>query len=452
MSTREEKLGTMKMGRLMLSMGLPTLAAQLVNLLYNIVDRIYIGHLPGAGTLALTGVGLCTPIIIIISALAAFVGSGGAPQAAIALGKGDREKAERILGNGFVTLLAISVFSMVLFYSIRKPFLFFIGASEETWPYSNAYICCYLIGTVFVQLTLGMNPFITSQGRSTSTMLCVITGAVLNIILDPVFMFVFKLGVRGAAIATVISQAASCSMSISTLFSKKSTLRLKLERMRPDFKIIRQTASLGVSPFLMQGTESFISIVLSSTLFRYGGDIAVGSLTILQSCMQFLTVPVNGFAGGITPIMAYNFGARKNDRVKQAYRRLFLIAFTYVAIIVTTIEIRPSMFARIFTDDPDMVALISRVLPIFVAGMYCFPMQMASQMAFIATNRPVTSILISLLRKVILLMPLALILPHFVGVNGVYIAEPIADSVAAIICGILFLSMINRILEKGPKN
>jgi len=452
LATKEERLGTQKMGTLMLQMGLPTMAAQLVNLLYNIIDRVYIGHLPGIGTNALTGVGVTMPIIMIISALAAFVGSGGAPQAAIALGKGDREKAERILGNGVVTLLVISVFSMVLFYLVRKPFIFFIGASEETWPYADDYICHYLIGTVFVQLTLGLNAFITSQGRSTSTMLCVVVGAVLNIILDPVFMFALDMGVKGAAIATVISQAASAAMTLTTLTSEKSTLRIRLSRMKPDFKIIRQTASLGVSPFIMMATESLISIIMSSNLAKYGGDLYVGSLTILQSCMQFLTIPVNGFSSGIIPIMSYNFGARNNDRVRQAYRRLFLATFTYVFLIVTLIQIRPSMFARIFTDNPDMVALIGRVLPIFVVGMYVFPIQMTSQMAFISTNRPVTSLLIAVLRKIVLLIPLALILPRFLGVNGIYIAEPIADATAAIVCGILFLCMIRGILEKGPKN
>lgn len=441
----DARLGTEPIWRLMLQMGIPGLIAQLINLMYNLVDRMYIGHIPDVGQLALTGVGLTLPALQIISAFSALVGNGGAPLAAIALGRGDRERAERILGGGFVTLIAFSVALTALFLGIRKPFLYMVGASDATYPFANDYMVIYLMGTLFVQMTLGMNPFITCQGKSRIAMMSIIIGAAINIALDPLFIFVFDMGVKGAALATVISQAASAVWIVSFLCRKDTSLRIRRDRMKPDLRIILGVFALGVSPFIMNSTESLISIVLSSGLSRYGGDLYVGSLTILQSVMQLISIPLGGFTGGVAPIMSYNYGAGRPDRVKGTFVRLLAIGFSYSALIALSAMLFPRFFAQLFTSNADLIALVGRVLPIFIAGMLIFGVQNVCQTAFMSLGQAKRSLLIALLRKVVLLAPLAAILPAITNnVMSIYWAEPISDITSATTCLIVFLIFVKQ--------
>ncbi|MGN0802742.1 MAG: MATE family efflux transporter [Candidatus Faecivicinus sp.] len=442
----DTQLGTESIWRLILRMGIPGLVAQLINLLYNLVDRMYIGHIPEVGQLALTGVGLTLPALQIISAFSSLVGNGGAPLAAIALGKGDRERAERILGNGLVVLLCFSAALTALFLGIRRPFLYMVGASDATYPYANDYIVIYLAGTVFVQLTLGLNPFITAQGQSRVAMLSILIGAAINIALDPLFIFALNMGVRGAALATVLSQAASAAWITWFLCRRDTSLRIRRDRLRPRAAIIAGVAALGVSPFIMSSTESLISIVLSSGLSRYGGDLYVGSLTILQSVMQLISIPMGGFTGGVAPIMSYNYGAGRPDRVRAAFLRLLAIGFSYSFLIALAAMVVPTAFARIFTSNADLIALVGRVLPIFIAGMLIFGVQNVCQTAFMALGQAKRSLLIALLRKVILLAPLAAVLPAITqNVMSIYWAEPIADVLSATTC----LTVFGLFVRKG---
>lgn len=449
MAQSEEKLGTEKIGKLILSMGIPTLIAQVINLIYNIVDRMYIGHLVGPE--ALTGVGLTLPVIMLISAFSAFVGAGGAPLAAIAMGQGDKKRAETILSNAVTMLVAFTVILMAVFFLIEKPFLYLIGASDVTYPYAGAYLRIYLLGTLFVQLVIGLNPFITAQGQSRTAMLSVLIGAVLNIALDPVFIFVFHMGVRGAALATIISQFASALWTMRFLLSGKTSLRIQAKYLKPQWRVIGSVAALGVSPFIMQSTESLISVVLSSGLQKYGGDIYVGSLTILQSVMQLINTPISGFTQGVQPILSYNYGAGNIGRVRDTYKRIIIITTTASFVITLSAMLFPGMFARIFTDDPQLTAVVKKVMPIFVAGMLIFGVQMGCQTTFMGLGQAKISLFMALLRKVFLLVPFAIIFPMVTqNVLSIYFAECSADAIAAVICGIVFLCNIRKILEQGP--
>lgn len=444
----EEQMGKAPILPLMVELGLPTLVAQLINILYNMVDRIYIGHIPEVGTNALTGVGVTLPIITIISAFSALSGAGGAPLAAIALGKNDREKAERIMGNVVTMLLFFSIILVVGLYIFKVPLLYAFGASDATCPYGDAYLSIYLIGTLFVQITLGLNMFITAQGRSKTAMCTVLIGAVLNIILDPIFIFGFRLGVRGAALATILSQLVSCIWVLKFLTSVQSTLRIKRSMMKPDMKQILSIMALGVSPFIMQVTECMISVVFNTNLQHYGGDLYVGSLIILQSVMQLITIPVNGFNQGVQPIVSYNYGAGNKKRVKSIMKKLIVINVGYCVVFTMAVMLFPGMFAAIFTKDAALLALVKRVLPIFVAGCLLFGLQMSSQTMFLGLGQAKISLFMALLRKVILLIPLAVILPRFYQVMGIYWAEPIADGTAAIICVTVLALNINKILSE----
>lgn len=449
MAHSEEKLRTEKIGRLILSMGLPTLIAQVINLLYNIVDRMYIGHLVGPE--ALTGVGLTLPVIMLISAFSAFVGAGGAPLAAIAMGQGNKKRAETILSNAVTMLCFFTVVLMLLFFFIEKPFLYLIGASDVTYPFAGAYLRIYLLGTLFVQIVIGLNPFITAQGQSKIAMLSVLIGAVFNIALDPVFIFIFKMGVRGAALATIISQFASALWTIRFLSSKKTSLRIHMEYLKPDIKIIGSVAALGVSPFIMQSTESLISVVLSSGLQKYGGDVYVGSLTILQSVMQLINTPISGFTQGVQPILSYNYGAGNTERVKKTYRRIIGITVAASFCITLSAMLLPGMYARIFTDDAELIGVVRRVMPVFVAGMLIFGIQMGCQTTFMGLGQAKISLFMALLRKVFLLVPFAIIFPLVTkNVMSIYYAECSADAIAAAVCGTVFLCNIKKILARGP--
>ena len=444
-ATKDNRLGTENITRLMISLAIPSVLAQIVNVLYNIVDRIYIGRIPGVGAVALTGVGVTFPII---TAFSGFASGGGAPLAAIALGQGDRKRAERILGNCVSMLLFFTVILMAFFFVFQKPLLYVFGASDNTIGYSSTYISIYLLGTVFVELAVGLNTFISAQGQARTAMFSVLIGAVVNIVLDPIFIFVFHMGVAGAAVATIISQALSAAWVLRFLCSEKSGIRLKKAGMKLDFSLIGQIMALGVSPFVMSATESAITIVMNHGLQVYGGDLYVGSMTILQSVLQLVFVPISGFTNGVQPIISYNFGAGKFDRVKMTIKRMISITFLAAFVYVFFAMLRPGLFARLFTTDEDLIALVKKVLPVYIAGMSVFGVQSGVQSSFLGLGQAKISLCIALLRKVILLIPLALILPRFFGVMGVYYAEPVADILSVLTASTLFLLNIRKILSK----
>ena len=447
----EERLGTAPLLKLVFSLGIPAVLAQLVNLLYSIVDRIYIGHIPDVGALALTGMGLCTPILLIVSAFSAFVGMGGAPLAAMELGRGDREKASRILNNGLIILLVFSVILTAVLMALREPLLRFFGASDDTIGYADSYLRIYLCGTVFVQLSMGLNSFISSQGRAKRAMLSTCIGAVCNIVLDPIFIFVFDMGVQGAAVATVISQAVSAVWILSFLLSEKSAIRISRRLLKPSRGIILKIAALGISPFIMQSTESLISIVFQNGLQRYGGDLYVGSYTILSSVMQLMVFPANGFAYGTQPIISYNFGAGNYGRVKKNFWIVSAICFSWTAIFYVAALLFPSALAGAFTSDAELAALSASKLPIFLGGMVIFAFQMAAQVSLLGTGQAKASLFLACLRKIILLTPLAIILPRFMGVDGIYWAEPVSDTLSALTSLALFVYVSRKVLREPQR-
>lgn len=447
METSDNRImGTEKIPRLMIQMAIPSIIAQVINILYNIVDRIYIGHISGVGAAALTGVGLTFPIITLISAFSAFVGTGGAPLASIWMGKNDKKHAEKILGTGVFMLLCFSVVLMVLFLIFQRPLLYAFGASDATIGYAMEYLTIYLLGTVFVEIALGLNPFIIAQGRSTTAMMSIVIGAVINIVLDPVFIFVFHMGVKGAAIATVISQAVSAAWNVKALVDKKAVLKIIPSCIRPELRVMGQIFSLGISPFIMRSTESLISIVLNHQLQKFGGDLYVGSLTIMQSVMQLFSAPLNGYTQGVQPIVSYNFGAGKFDRVKTTYRYMIAGSFLISFLTAASAMIFPEFYAMMFTNEQELITLTGKVMPIFMTGMLIFGLQNGIQPTFLGLGQAKISLFIALLRKVILLVPLALIFPNFFGVMGVYYAEPVADIISALTASILFLCNIKKIL------
>ncbi len=451
-SDRQQALGTAPITSLMFKMAVPGIIAQLINILYSIVDRIYIGHIQGVGSNALTGVGLTFPVITFVSAFAMIVGAGGAPLAAIALGKKDRQKAEKILGTGVFLLFSFAAAIMICFYIWKRPLLMLFGASEFTIDYADSYLSIYLIGTLPVMLYLGLNQYIIAQGKSLTAMLSVGIGAVLNLILDPVFIFVFDMNVKGAAIATIISQSASALWVVSTLIKKDTSMTLRKGLIRPSLEEIKQIVALGVSPFIMASTESLISIVINRGLQNYGGDIYVGSFTIIQSIMQMISAPVSGFTQGVQPVISYNYGADNYRRVRQTYRRMIGITFGFVNLATALIMIFPKVFAGMFTNDEELISLVARVIPVFMAGMLVFGLQNGIQPTFVALGQAKISLFIAVLRKIILLIPLAIIFPHFFGVWGVYYAEPVSDILSAATASTLFLININKILKKKEKS
>lgn len=442
----DEKLGTAPLGRLMLSLALPTVLAQLINVLYNVVDRIYIGHMQGDGNLALTGVGITFPIITLIAAFSAFAGAGGAPLAAIELGKKDERKASLIMGNSAWLLVFFSIVLTIGFLIFKVPILYAFGASSKTIAYANEYITIYLLGTIFVQLALGLNAFISGQGAAKAAMLSVLIGAVINIVLDPIFIFALHLGVRGAALATVISQFVSAVWVVSFLKSKRSVLYLKL--VRPDKSLILKIAALGIAPFVMQSTESLVTITFNTGLQRYGGDLYVGSMSILMSIMQLIVIPVNGITQGVQPIVSYNYGAGNRLRVKETVIRLVSVCLLGTLILAGVAIFCPGIYASMFTNDAELVALTCRIMPIFFLGIAIFGIQAACQSTFLALGQAKVSLFIATLRKIILLIPLALILPKFLGVKGIYIAEPVSDVISVIVTSVLCVITLKRIFSE----
>lgn len=458
MQQREEKslghsdgrLGSAPLGRLIVSLAIPAVIAQLINVIYNMVDRIYIGHIPGVGPQALTGLGLSLPIILLIQAFSSLAGMGGAPRASIQLGKGNRQEAERILGNSATILLFFAIILTVGFYLCKRPLLYMFGASDATIVFAEGYLNTYLIGTVFVMGYQGLNMFISCQGHAKTAMFSVLIGALLNIALDPVFIFGFGMGIQGAALATIISQGVSAVFVVGFLLSPKSGLRIHSKNLCPDFRIIGSIVALGVSPFVMQSTESLINIVLNRGLQQYGGDLYVGTLTILQSVMQFIVIPSHGFTQGAQPILSYNYGAGAMERVRRAFQMMLGMAFGFSVILTSLVMLAPRFFAGLFTTDESLLALAESSMPVFVAGCLIFGIQMACQSTFMGLGKAGTSLFIALWRKVILLIPLALILPHFFGAEGIYWAEPLADITSALTAGILFyLTVWRRELRPG---
>ncbi len=455
MNTDKEFLRTEPLGRLLLKLALPTVAAQLINMLYNIVDRIYIGHIPDIGATALTGVGVCMPLIMIVSAFAALVGYGGAPRASIFMGKQDKESAEKTLGNCFVLQILISVVPTIVLLIWNRDFLMAFGASENTIEYGVNYMNIYALGTIFVEITLGMNAFITAQGFAKTGMLSVLIGAVANIILDPVFIFGFHMDVRGAALATIISQALSCIWVVSFLCGKKTFLKIKRKNLRLVPKIILPCLALGVATFIMQASESVISVCFNSSLQKYGGDIAVGAMTILTSVMQFAMLPLQGLGQGAQPIISYSYGAGDQDRVRAAFKLLLKVSLGYSVFLWLLVMALPGGFAAMFTSDARLMEYTRTALRIYMGSMFLFGIQMACQMTFNALGKAKESIVVAVMRKFVLLIPLIYIMPQILRSDqtmAVYMAEPIADLLAVTFTAVLFGIQFKKILGSMKKN
>ena len=446
------ELGEGSVARLLMKLAVPTIVSQLVNLLYNIVDRIYIGHIPVEGVLALTGLGLCMPIIMIVTAFSGLVGSGGAPHAAIYMGKGDNEHAEQILGSCFELLIIIAVIITAAVELTAAPLLKLFGASSDTLPYALGYLRIYAAGTICVMISLGLNSFITTQGATSVSMKTVLIGAVINIVLDPIFIFGLKMGVRGAALATIISQFVSAVWVLKYLTGSKTRLRLLPANIRLSREIVLPVLALGMAPFIMSATESVLNIAFNSSLSRYGGDLAVGSMTVISSIMQLQMLPVQGLSQGAQPLLSYNFGAGRTDRVKRAFKLLVAFSLMYTLSFWALVQLFPQVFVHIFNSSSDeLVSLASWALRIYMGTSGLFGIQMAVQMLFVSLGQAKLSLFIACLRKIILLIPLIFILPVFISdkVFAVFLAEPIADLISVIVCSLLCAVNFRRIMSKA---
>ncbi|WMJ22145.1 MATE family efflux transporter [Paludicola sp. MB14-C6] len=442
-------LGNDSIGKLLLRLAIPAIAAQLINALYNIVDRIYIGNIDEVGKVALTGVGVTFPIIMIISAFSALIGMGGAPKVAIKLGEGNKEEAEHILGNCFITLMGVSIILTAVFLIWGRDMLMLFGASENTIEYALSYLNIYVLGTIFVQLSMGLNSFISTQGFAKTAMLTVLIGAILNIVLDPIFIFAFNMGVKGAAIATVISQAVSAIWVVKFLLSSESEIRIRKKYFRLNKAVMLPVLALGLSPFIMQSTESLVNIALNSSLQRFGGDDAVGAMTIIGSVIQFCIMPLAGLASSAQPIIGFNFGARKVDRVKKTFRYLLISAIVFSILMWGCVMVVPQMFVRLFASDAALMDITVWAMRIFMSGVFMLGIQFACQQTFVALGQAKVSLLLALLRKIILLIPLIYILPFFFTdkVLAVLLSEPIADVIAATVTGLVFIIKFKKILK-----
>ena len=447
---KKADLGTAPIGKLLFRLAIPTVVAQLINMLYNIVDRIYIGRIPEVGSLALTGVGVCMPLIMIVSAFAAMAGGGGAPRASIFMGKGQNEDAEKTMAGCFSLLCIIAVVLTGVLLIFSEDLLLAFGASGDTIGFAVDYMNIYAIGTVFVQLTLGMNAFITAQGFAKQGMLSVLIGAVCNIALDPVFIFGFGMGVKGAALATIISQAASTAWVLLFLTGKTTILKLKIKNLNLKPSIVFPCVALGMATFIMQSTESVISVCFNTSLQKYGGDVAVGAMTILTSVMQFAMLPMQGIGQGAQPIMSFNYGAGNADRVKKTYRLLLTVSLSYSLIIWACIMLMPQVFAGIFTPDVQLLEFTAKALRIYCAGLGLFGIQIACQMAFVSLGQALCSMTVAIMRKFVLLLPLIYLMPNLVvdKTMGVYMAEPVADVLAVAFTAVLFFIVFRKAMKR----
>ena len=451
MQTKTQDMGSGSIPKLLAQLAIPAVVAQIVNLLYNIVDRIYIGHMTEVGAHALTGVGLFTPILMLINAFAMLAGAGGAPRAAISMGAKDHKTAEKIVGNCFSILMRFALVLTLVFYALAPTLLRLFGASTVTLPYALAYARIYILGTVFVMIVLGMNPFITTQGFAKISMLTTVIGAVINIILDPIFIFVLGMGVRGAALATVLSQSVGAVWILRFLTGKQTLLHLRRANMKLDPQIILPCLSLGISTFVMLSTESLLSISFTSSLARYGGDVAVGAMTIITSVSQLATLPMQGICQGGQPIISFNFGAGNADRVKKAFAAQFTACFSYATLFWAIVMLKPQFFAGIFTSNMELRSYTSWALRIYMAGIFAFGAQIGCQQSFMALGQAKISLLLACLRKIVLLIPLILILPQFLSnqVFAVFLAEPVSDLLAALVTTSSFMLKFDGILKKG---
>lgn len=447
----KQDMGTGSVKKLMVQMAVPALVGQVVNLLYNIVDRIYIGHLPEIGGTALTGVGLFTPILMLITAFAMMAGAGGAPRAAIAMGEGDKERAEKILGNCFTVLMIFAVILTGVFYVACPTLLRWFGASDATLPYAVGYGRIYILGSIFVLTVMGMNTFITTQGFAKISMMTTVIGAVINIVLDPILMFGFNMGVKGAAIATVLSQAVSAVWILKFLTGKKTILKLKASNLKLIPSVILPCLGLGVSTFIMLSTESILSISFTSSLARYGGDVAVGAMTVLTSINQLITMPLSGVCQGGQPLISYNYGAKKYDRVKEAFFCQFFTCVAYTTVFWLLLMLFPNFFAGIFTSDATLVDYTAWALKIFLACGFSVGFQISCQQAFMALGQAKISLVMALLRKVFLLIPLIFILPNFFANKAfaVFLAEPVSDLIAAAVTTFMFFRFFRKMLKEA---
>lgn len=446
---REHMLGEAPIGSTFIKLAAPAIVAQVVNLLYNIVDRIYIGHIPEVGAAALTGVGLFTPILTLINAFAMLAGSGGAPRASICMGRGDRDGAEQILGNCFSALLLLSVVLTIGFYVSAEPLLRLFGASDATIGYATEYSQIYILGTLFILLILGLNPYITAQGAASVSMSTIVIGATLNIILDPIFIFVLDMGVRGAAIATVLSQAVSAGWILRFLTGRKSAMRLRIANMRIKKEILLPCLALGISTFVMLSTESLLSISFNTSLARYGGDLAVGAMTIITSVSQMVYLPISGICQGGQPLISYNYGAKNAARVRKAFRIQFAASAGYSCLACGIVLLLPRIFTGFFTTEEALLSYTSWAMRIYMAGAFAMGFQVACQQAFLALGQAKISLFLACLRKLILLIPLIFLLPQFLSnqVFAVFLAEPVSDIVAAAVTTTAFLTRFKGILS-----
>lgn len=443
-----KSLGEGKISSLLIKLSLPAIVAQLVNLLYNIIDRIYIGRMVN-GEIAMAGVGVAFPIIMIVSAFSALVGMGGAPLAAIKMGQDDDDAAEQIMSNSFSVLIIISILLTAFVVVFKTPILNLFGASPTTLGYSLDYLSVYILGTISVQMSLGMNPFINTQGFARVGMMTVLIGAVINIILDPIFIFALDMGVKGAALATIIAQTASAIWVILFLFGKNTKLKIRKEYLMPKWSIVKNTISLGVSPFIMQATESLVLISLNNMLMIYGGDLAVGAMTIMSSIMQIILLPMMGLSQGAQPIISYNYGANNMDRVRETFKILFKSAVSYTSIMWLSLMLVPQLYVSIFNNDPELMRIATWSIRVYFAGIFAFGAQIACQQTFLSLGKAKISLMLALLRKIVLLVPLIFILPMFIEnqLLGVLLAEPIADIVAAITTVITFTIFYKKTLS-----
>lgn len=439
MSNKSVDLGKGNIGKLLFTLAIPTIIGQLVNLLYNIIDRIFIGKM-ASGDLAMAGVGVAMPIILLVSAFAMLFAAGGAPLTAIEMGKQDNEKAEEIMSNCFLMLISGGIILTIVFLLFKEPILWAFGASDATIGYGLDYLSIYLIGTIFVQISLGMNLFINTQGFTKIGMFTVIIGAIINIVLDPILIFEFNMGVKGAALATIISQGVSSIFVLRFLFGKKSILKIRKKYLQINKKLVLSIVALGVSPFIMQATESLVLVSLNNQLLKYGGDLAVGAMAIMSSVMQVIIMPLTGLTQGAQPIISYNFGAREITRVKKTFKLLFSICISYSTLIVGLIMIFPEVFVSIFNNKPELIEITSWSMRIYFGGMGLFGAQIACQQTFLALGQAKTSLIIATLRKIVLLVPLIFILPMCMkdGLTSVLLAEPIADTISIISTVIIF--------------
>ena len=448
--SREVNLGEEPIGRLLMTLAVPAITSQLVNALYNMVDRMYIGHIPEIGSTALTGVGVCFPLIMIISAFASLIGMGGAPRASIYMGKKDNKTAEKIMGNCFTALVIIAVILTAVVLLFQEPLLYLFSASRETIGYAKEYMSIYAVGTIFVQLTLGMNAFISAQGFSKISMLTVVIGAVTNIVLDPVFIFLFDMGVAGAALATILSQALSAVWAVWFLCGKKTVLRLKKENLRIRLSLLMPCVGLGVAPFVMQSTESILLLCFNSSLLKYGGNLAVGAMTILSSVMQFAMLPLQGLTQGGQPIISFNYGAGNMARVKKAFQIQTVCCFTFAFVLWAAVELAPGLFVAVFTNDPQLAELTKWALRIYMACVLLMGIQISCQQSFIALGNSRVSAFLAIFRKIIVLIPLIYILPALLEdkVFAVFLAEPVADAIAVLTTSTLFYREFKKLMKK----